>query len=180
MYSNLINLKDFFDNCKEEYCVIKMPDHFPNYYGFSDLDILCSDRPKLVDYTVNFLKRYKNITVKVHYPENGKHAHVDVYPNGQRLDLKFDFIDSFSTYKKNTIKEGFRDIVLRNKESKNGAYVPNTPCEMVIRMLEYIEYIERRPDKIKHLKYVESKTEHLESFRELWNIFAKEQKEEKR
>jgi hypothetical protein len=149
-----------------------MPDHFPNYYSFSDLDILCVDRPKLVDYTVNFLKRYENITVKVHYPENGKHAHVDVYPLGQRLDLKFDFIDSFCTYKKSTTKEGLRDIVLQNKESKNGVYVPSTPCEMVIRMLEYIEFRDQRPDKIKHLKYVESKTEHLESFKELWNMFV--------
>ena len=173
MYSNFINLNDFFEGCGPDYCVIKMPSYFPNYYAHSDLDILCKDKEQMTLAAVTFLRRkqYK-AAISVHHPESGKHSHVDVYPIGKPLDFKFDFIDSFSMYKKNRVSNKFKDFILENKVIANGVYVPSMPCEMVIRKLEYEEHIESRPDKIKHLKYVESKPEYAREFQRIWETYV--------
>ena len=171
MYSNLVNLSEFFAGCMEEYCIIKIPASFPNYKEYSDLDILCADREMVIKYTVDFLKRYDNIDVRVSYPKNGKHAHVDVYPHGKTLDFKFDLIDSFALYEKNAPKTGFEKLVLENKTIVQGVYIPATPYEMVIRMLEYLEHFKERPEKIKHLRWVESQVAHTEEFNQLWNSY---------
>lgn len=171
MYSNFINLEDYFMNCKEEYCIIRISDCFPNYREGSDIDILCKDQKQMVEYTANYLKQYPDININIHYPENGKHAHVDVCLEKGILNLKFDFIDSFSMYNKNNIKSEFKNEVLNNKIKTGSIFIPSKPHEMVIRMLEYLEYIDARPDKIKHLKYVESNTEYRIEFKSLWKTY---------
>lgn len=179
MYSNLIDLNDFFKNYSgDDYCIIKMPSYFPNYYEFSDLDILCENKEQMVLSARTFLNKY-NVRVNIHYPENGKHSHVDVYPFGKTLDFKFDFIDSFSMYRKNKVSSKFAGFVLKNKILSNGVFVPSAPCEMVVRMLEYIEYKDVRPDKIKHIEYIKSKPEHMSSFKETWQEFITEVENDK-
>jgi len=181
VYSNFINLQSFFDGCKEEYCILKIPTCFPNYVSYSDLDILCINRDQIIEYTLNFLSGCRDVGVTVSYPESGMHAHVDVYRGpytpGKSLDFKFDFIDSFSLYKKNIVSECFAKLVLDNRVLVNGVFVPSVPYEMVIRMLEYLEYFDKRPDKIKHLKWVESQflyPSHTKVFREMWDSYIVE------
>ncbi len=176
MYSNLINLQEFFVNLNdnEDYCILRMPETFPNYYEYSDLDILCKDRTRMLDYINRFLKQYNNIDIKIHYPKNGQHTHIDIYPKGKSLDFKFDLIDSFSIYKKSTINPGLEDSILSNKVIKKNACVPSVPHEMVVRMLEYVEYKDTRPDKIKHLGYVQTHHKYNAEFNNLWNAFVKE------
>ena len=176
MYSNLINLQEFFTNLHddEEYCILKMPETFPNYYEYSDLDILCKDRARMLGYAKQFLKQYDNIEIKIHYPKNGEHTHIDIYPKGKSLDFKFDLIDTFSIYKKSVINPGLEDAILNSKVIKKNACVPSIPHEMVVRMLEYIEYKDKRTDKIKHLGYVQSHHKYNAEFNNLWNTFVKE------
>ena len=159
-------------NGVEEYCILKIPEHFPNYREHSDLDILCKDRVRMMDYTTLFLKQYNNIDVKIHYPENGKHLHVDVYRKGKSLNFKFDFIDSFSIYKKSTLNPGFEESVFNGKRIRKNVCVPSIPHEMLIRMLEYIEYKDTRPDKAKHLSYVQENQKYSAEFNRLWNLFV--------
>ena len=181
MYSNLINLEEFFINldCNEEYCVIKIPEHFPNYFEFSDLDIFCRNRTCMVNYTNGFLRQYNNIDVRTHHSKDGKHIHVDIYPNGQPLDFRFDYINTLSVYKKNTINAGFEESVLNSREIFKKVYVPSIPHEMVIRMLEYIEYKDKIPGKIKHLEYVKANYKFNTEFNNLWDAFVKESYKQK-
>ena len=176
MYSNLINLQELFINLNnnEDYCVLKMPETFPNYYEYSDLDILCKDRARMLDYITEFLKQYDNIEIKVSYPGDGEHTHIDAHPKGKSLNFRFDLIDSFSIYRKSIINPGLEDSILSSREIKKNAYVPSIPHEMVVRMLEYIEHKDTRPDKIKHLEYVQSHHKYNMEFNNLWNTFIKE------
>ena len=59
----LIDIEQLFKECEHEYCIIKMPDNFPQYHQCSDLDVLCRDKSAMAVYTVTFLNQYKNILV---------------------------------------------------------------------------------------------------------------------
>jgi|ETNvirenome_6_85_1030632.scaffolds.fasta_scaffold00881_12 hypothetical protein len=170
-YSNLINLEEFFEKCPEEYCLMKIPEDFPNYQRHSDLDILCRDKSKLVAYTLSALASRADLTLRISHPRGGKHSHVDAYCLSNTLDLKFDFIDSFDTYEKSIVNPTLKDEILSTKVKDNSVFVPRTPHEMVIRMLEYREYRDIRPDKIKHLRYVETRHMYKSEFENLWNTF---------
>lgn len=176
MYSNIIKLEEFFLNLSEvtQYCVLKMPKHFPNYCQFSDLDILCENIEMAETYTVDFLKYYSNISVKVHYPKNGACTQVDVYPLGKTLDFKFDLIDSFSIYKKNKVLPELKDSILSDLRIEHNVNIPSVRHEMVVRMLEYLEYKNIRTDKVKHLRYVKENLAHINDFWHLWDKFVKE------
>ena len=147
--SNSIDLMDYFKDCSEDYCIMRMDSKFPNYIPHSDIDILCKDKSKMVEYTLNYLTKTfgDKAIISVHHPEDGLHSHVDVYFSKGKLDLKFDFIETFNMYNKNKISNNFVDEILENKIIKKSVYVPDKPYEMVIRNLEYLEYINQRPDK---------------------------------
>jgi len=168
--SNVINLIDYFNNCSEDYCVLRISKDFPNYHPHSDIDILCKDKNKMVKYTLDYLNKTfgEKAKIAVHHPENGLHSHVDVYFSEGKLDLKFDFIESFDMYNKNKVSNIFVSELLKNKVKKNLVYVPKTQYEMVIRNLEYLEYINQRPDKIKHLNYINNNIDYNSEFKKIW------------
>ena len=175
MYSNLINLTAYFKNCSEEYCIIRIPKYFPNYYKNDDLDILCRDKSKLVNYTISFFEKLNNnnININIHHPNNGHHSHVDILDAANnKLDFKFDFIDSFSMYKKNHVHANFKNIVLNSKIHNKSVFVPNLTHEMIIRMLEYLEYNDTNPEKKKHLDFINQQNKnHKDEYKKKFNKY---------
>lgn len=149
MYSNKIDLLKIFTELPFEYCIIRIPEYFPNYYEHSDIDVLCKDSKVIADY---LQPKFKHTRV---FPIDGK-WHVDVLlPNG-KLDLKFDLMDNFNCYKNvGGVKPEFVAYILENKIYKNKIVVPNDDCEFALRYLEYIEHKTTRPEKIKHLNYIQ-------------------------
>ena len=162
-YSNLIDLQEYFENCPHEYCVIKMNEHFPNYFNYSDLDILCTDINAMVSYTKEFSKRYEPSLLKfVINPLERGHVHIDVYPAGKSLNFKFDFMDNLHTYKSFSVDDALMKKIFRNKDVKQKVFVPSTPYDLAIRYMEYVEYDKERPDKVKHYEYVNKFPKHID------------------
>ena len=150
-----------------------MSNVFPNYETYSDIDILCDDVDDMKGHILSFLEGIPRIKVRV--DQRQEFTHVDVYIEGKnRLDFKFDLISDFQkTYKKTFVDYSLSKDVIKNSTLKNEVYVPSTPYEMVIRMLEYLEYKDHRPDKVKHLNFVNyNKPQFEEEFSFLWSKFT--------
>jgi glycosyltransferase involved in cell wall biosynthesis len=83
---------------------------------------------------------------------------VDFYPpNAERLNFRFDLLDSLS-YNKFSLDGAYSNIVLENRRrvSRGGVdvWVPAVEHDLAIRFFEYIEWRDTRPEKIKHWEYI--------------------------
>ena len=73
------------------------------------------------------------------------------------LNLKLDFVFNVGVYKKVALDKKLFDDILKYKiVTSEGIYAPDIKYELLIRYLEYIENIDERPDKIKHLNYIKN------------------------
>jgi hypothetical protein len=160
-FSNRIDLRLFFEEMTD-YVIIKLPAHFPNYNDYEDIDILCNDHEQCCSHILTAFQPYKDkgFEMKVHHEIN--HMHLDVYlPGAERLNFRFDLLYSLNAYRKILVDPAYSKVVLASKQliNQNGAevYVPALEHELSIRFLEYLEWKDEIPSKIKHLKYIESK-----------------------
>ena len=169
-YSNMIDLVSCLSSYTGKYCVLKMSSAFPNYVTYSDLDILCDDIEDMKRHILSFLEGVSGIKVSI--DQRQEFTHIDVYRNGEsRLDFKFDLVDNLQkTYNKTPVVFNLSKDIIESSVLKNGVYVPSMPYEMVVRMLEYLEYKDHRPDKIKHLNFVNYNKQRFEKeFNLLWS-----------
>lgn len=153
MYSNKVDLKKIITGSPVKYCIVKIPEYFPNYYGHSDIDILVKEDDKMVKHLSDTAKEY-NMIPNV-FKINGKH-HVDYLMINGGLNIKFDLACDLDFYKKIKTKPEFFDHIMDTSYEENGVIVPHIDCELAIRYMEYIEHINERPDKIKHLHFIEA------------------------
>ena len=178
-FSSLIDIAELLKDCDVEYCVVKKPEHFPKYVSYSDVDIVCADRYRMSSFILGKLnpRRGKDISIKVNKSEEKGFTHLDIYiPGANRLDLKLDLVDDLNkVYNKTSVKKSLTAELLKNRISVGGIYFLQTKFEMVVRMLEYREYISTRPEKIKHLKYVEENTDLMDEFKEVWCEYIQEE-----
>jgi len=146
-----MNLNKIFLDMKN-YCVIRFPKEFPNVKG--DIDILSLD----YNYQKEYLKKKapKNYKVKI---KNGSrnNLHVDYYENNNFI-IKFDISNSLNDlYPEFDIPNSLTQSIIKNSFKNNfGVYVPRIEDELSIRWLEYEKYKKERPDKIKHLHFIEN------------------------
>jgi len=156
-YSNLLDLKEFFAGA-EDYVILKLSDEFPNYRDYSDVDILCRDRKNLLNHVLTVGRRYEQRGFRIETVQKGESLHIDFFaPGAEKLNFRFDLLDKL-TYRKFDINPGYADIVLGNRQQVacNGVniYVPSLQHDLAIRFFEYIEWHDTRPEKIKHLDYI--------------------------
>jgi len=153
-YSNKLKLDEIISKL-DNYVIIKKPEYFPNYYDFSDLDIIIKkeDISKIINIIRNELINYNGFFKII---DTNGHLQIDYYEKDhKKLNFKFDFLYDLSiAYKKIKFKDNFIDIILENKEKDDNIYVPFIEHELIIRWIEYKEYIDVRQDKIKHLNYI--------------------------
>jgi hypothetical protein len=160
-FSNNLDLTIFFRDMPE-YVVIKLPDHFPNYYDYQDIDIICRD-VDLVDQHIQRIGQfYVNQGFRIVVRQENSHSHVDFYaPSATRLNFRFDLISSLAVYEKFQVDPIYHRVVLdsRQKIVVNGAsvFVPAEEHELSIRCMEYLEWHETIPSKSKHLDYIMAK-----------------------
>ena len=149
-----INLKDFFDEMNE-YTIMKMDDNFPLFnVGKDDVDVLCNNIDDIINTIIKVIKqKYPKFHYRIlFFNENLKQ--LDLFKNNKFI-FKFDLIsDLGKKYTKFKIPKEINQTVLNNSIIKNGFYVPKIESELMIRQLEYDTYIRKRPDKIKHLKFI--------------------------
>lgn len=156
-----IDLKPLFKKLeKKVYCIIKLPNEFPDYKIGSDLDIFCYDIEDVSRIILGYLQNYISNELKIKFSNMGNQIYIDILDN-DRIHFRFDLYGALPTYKNILIKEAFFSSVIENSESieKSGCSV-KVPCEIdenILRYIEYQEWYSERPDKIKHIEYLESK-----------------------
>lgn len=106
--------------------------------------------------------------IRVSSNESTRHTKVDFYFE-EILELRFDVHEGLPKFKNVKIRDDYSNSLLEHKqklEIKDSAgiisavNIPSNIDELIFRYIEYFEWFERRPDKIKHLEYVE---QHLET-----------------
>jgi hypothetical protein len=165
MYSNKLNLKEFFFAVqKTEYVIIKMSKEFPNYYKRSDIDVFCNDVKEFSKCLLEVGNKYlfQNFIIEVKNNEENVHTYIDFYIDGD-LDFRFDLYSAMPPLL-NTIKmkpyyfysvtDRRRSFLIDFNGEKYPIYIPSEIDELILRYLEYMEWYEKRPDKIKHLDYI--------------------------
>jgi len=147
----------------KKYSIIKLTD-FPDYNIGSDIDVFCDnidDIAREIIYIGNqYCKQGFEIRVK---NANASHIHID-FITGYKLDFRFDLYGALPPYKKLRIKGDYFTKIINDSvpinfdrnQKQYQIYVPSDLDDLVLRYIEYIEWYELRPDKIKHLDYITS------------------------
>lgn len=162
-FSNRLNLDRFFFAVREQiYVVVKLWDDFPNYYRGSDIDVFCYDKNEFAKMILSVGNWYVNRGFEIEVINKGDlQVCLDFYFDGE-LEFRFDLRQSLPNYKRIQLKPHYIYSVIENARvlyrEFNGQqypiYVPSPVDALLLRYVEYIEWYEARPDKIKHLDYV--------------------------
>ncbi len=146
-----LDLKKIF-SILEDYVIIKFNNQLPSYHKNDDIDILTSNILKNKNIIIDWYDKslYYHKIVKI----NNSHLQLDIFLIGENnLTLRFDLFEKLN-YTKFSLDDNICRIILKNKIYNNLAFVPSLEDDLSLRYCEYIEYIDRRKDKIKHLNYV--------------------------
>ena len=148
----MLNLQDIF-NKLENYVIIKFDKNLPKYNINDDVDILTSNIQKNKNIIINWYD--KNTFLHKIININNHHIQLDLYKKEyvNKLHFRFDLFKKLH-YTKFSLNDDIYRLILNNKIHNGIAYVPHLLDDLSLRYCEYIEYINIRPDKIKHLNYV--------------------------
>ncbi|MGB1125188.1 MAG: hypothetical protein ACPG4Q_08280 [Phycisphaeraceae bacterium] len=129
----------------------------------SDIDILCTDKASLGR---QLLQNCQPLVAQGYelrlreLPETDQ-AHLDMMYSG-RIALRLDLHEGLGAYQRTPVKETFAERLLdrrtwREIDSVSGTLslpVPDAIDNLVLRYLEYHEWFDARPDKIKHAEHI--------------------------
>lgn len=148
----MLNLQDIF-NKLENYVIIKFDKNLPKYNINDDVDILTSNIQKNKNIIINWYD--KNTFLHKIININNHHIQLDLYKKEHvnKLHFRFDLFEKLH-YTKFSINDNIYPLILHNKIHNGISYVPCLLDDLSLRYCEYIEYIDIRADKIKHLNYV--------------------------
>ncbi|WP_129126150.1 hypothetical protein [Geomonas oryzae] len=160
----MLDLLTFFgDIAGLPYCVVKMSPSFPQYKAGEDIDLFCYSVNDVAAKVVSWAKRYaaKGYGIKVSNVHKRQHVHVDLLLEGA-LNFRFDLYEAMPAYEKLMVKPALFESVLENAASaffpmgevQVEVKVPAPVDDLLIRYLEFAEWYDVRPDKIKHLDFI--------------------------
>lgn len=159
----LLDLNAFFYNVRKiPYVIIKLNDNFPIYNKGQDIDIFCYDKGQFVQKLFEVGNIYVNKGFEMKVTDMGKeHSYIDfIFKN--ELHFRFDVCQELPFFKNIKIKNYYIYSVIENANTIRGRfghkpyliYVPSKIDDLLLRYIEYIEYYQLRPDKVKHLNYI--------------------------
>ena len=127
---------------------------FPSYQVGTDIDILvsCLDTSvcAIVDRCASSNFRH---ALRILQPD--VHAHLDMLDDSTgSLHLRFDLYTALP-YTRFRLHPGLWSNVLSHRVRRGPVWQPRPQDDLALRYAEYIEHQDRRPEKIKHLRYVE-------------------------
>jgi hypothetical protein len=166
-----LNLKDFFQQISNTpYVIVRgLPDGILDYRQGSDIDIFCYDKDFLGQELLKFSNDYVRDGFHLEVDNvNYDHTHVDFVRDG-KLELRFDLYGELPKYKKSNVNNCLFFSIIENAQTVEASFrndtvsiqIPSEIDDLLLRYLEYIEYYEQRPDKVKHLDYILQKVENL-------------------
>ncbi|MFQ5681795.1 MAG: hypothetical protein ACE5HC_00850 [Candidatus Binatia bacterium] len=150
---NLIELLRYV----EDYVLIKKDSGFPEYAPGSDIDLVVFDREEAIRSIHSFYEREMGDAAEMKVSDRKAFCHVDFIFAGE-LDLRVDLIDNFDFFKNLAVKPSFMVKLFKDRQvatcCQSQVYVPSDEDELVLRYFEFLEWFDRRSDKIKHLDYI--------------------------
>ena len=159
VFSDRLALGDFFAQVPVPYAVLRLSPDFPHYQANEDIDILCADREPLRAHIRSIGARHEANGFRVVESLHDGHLHIDFFAAGaSKLDFRFDILEGLASYAKIRIDPAWTGALLgRCQTLQRGGValrVPAQPDEHALRLLEYLQYRDIRPEKIKHLEAV--------------------------
>lgn len=161
-----IDLAAFFRRVEADpYVVVRgEPDSLVDYAPGSDIDIFCYDKEAFGRQLLAFANSYvekAGCEVRVRDVGSTRHTHVDLLWD-ENLELRFDLYGELPEYRRSAINSALFLSVIENARSREvkleGAplsiRVPSLVDDLLLRYIEYIEYYEQRPDKLRHLDHI--------------------------
>lgn len=141
----------------DDYVLIKKSEIFPSYVPESDIDLIVFDKDRALKKIYLFYDSNIGEKGEMRVSDTENYCHVDFIFKG-RLDLRIDFIDNFNFFENIAVKPNFMVKIFKDRQSIACGdcivYVPGVEDDLTLRYLEYLEWFDRRPDKIKHLDYI--------------------------
>ncbi len=158
-FSDRLALGEFFAQVPIPYAVLRLSPDFPHYQANEDIDLLCANREPLRAHLRSVGARYEAIGFRVEESLHDGHLHLDFFaPGASRLDFRFDLLEGLGSYSKIRIDPAWTSALLgRCRTLQQGGAtvsVPAQPDEQALRLLEYLQYRDIRPEKLKHLQHV--------------------------
>lgn len=159
-----IRLIDYFEVIQNEaYVIIKPSPDLPDYQVGSDIDIFCYFPTKMAELTCAFLNDHLEKEYSVALAETDEKIHIDLLC-GKEIHFRFDLYKRLPNFKEITLKPAFYASVIESAivtsigdENKTRVKVPNAIDDFILRYVEYHEHFLSRPDKIKHINYINEK-----------------------
>ena len=112
----------------------------------------------------------------------GQHWHLDIKDKSLLL-FRFDICQNLThLYKKFSLHPQYCSKILDNRRIVTRDFVdffiPNQSDDLALRYMEYLENVDKRPDKIKHLNYINKfadqfflkVTKHMINYANLYNM----------
>lgn len=170
--SRRLDLAAFFSRVVDlPYVVVRgTPEDLLHYHPGSDIDIFCYDKPEFGRQVLAFANDYLDFGYEVHLEDSevGDQTHIDLHRGG-RLEVRFDLYGELPPYRRSHVNPALFFSVIEQAEMLELEHdqeivtiqVPSRIDDLLLRYLEYIEYYEERPDKIKHLDYILEAVEKL-------------------
>ena len=141
----------------DDYVLIKKSEEFPLYAPGSDLDLIVFDKEDALKKCSLYYDDNIGENGEMKVTNTEKYCHVDFFFEG-KLDLRIDLIDNFNFFDKIAVKPGFMVKIFKDRQSvvfdDGSVYVPSIEDDLTLRYFEFLEWFDRRPDKIKHLDYI--------------------------
>lgn len=141
----------------DDYILLKKDEAFPDYATGSDLDLVVFDRERAIKAICEYFASHLADISEMRVSDTDEYCHIDFIFDG-KLDLRIDLIDNFDFFQKFNVKPSFMVKLFKDRKSitsSNGnVFVPNDEDELTLRYFEYLEWFDRRPDKIKHIDYI--------------------------
>lgn len=161
-YPDKLDLNIFFSELdSQKYVIIKLTD-FPDYYSGNDIDIFCCDIDEIARKIIYLGKQYLDKGFEIVVKNvNPSHKFID-FIFADKIEFRFDLYGELPVYEKVCIQKNYFTNIIENrvpvatdfKSGQYNIYVPSQIDELILRYIEYIEWYEIRPDKIKHLDYI--------------------------
>lgn len=153
-----VQLKDIMQDLKGlSYVILRLDTEFPNIGPHQDIDILTTD----IDRVMEIIKKKVKSPFKVRSKLMLRNTqwHLDIY-HSWRFIFKFDlYRDIAPVYKLVKLHPDCAKSIVDQRVTinRNGIdlQVPKLSTDLSLRYLEYVEKKRSRPDKIKHLRYIE-------------------------
>jgi hypothetical protein len=134
-----------------------MWEEFPCYASGSDVDLIVFDRSYAIQSIHQYYDTHLSQAGEMQVTDREEHCHIDFYFE-EEFDLRVDLIDGFDFFKNIAVKPAFLTKLFMRRQTKqigkHSVFVPADVDELTLRYFEYLEWFDRRPDKIKHLEYI--------------------------